>query len=79
MQAMAMRITTVVTPLIAQPIGITHGDNGLVADRGSNYLDIILKYISREKDLIKIGNSARNHVKTNFSWSAIAEKYRTVD
>ena len=78
LQAMAMAIPVLVTPLIARPIDIKDGVNGFVAERGDDMREK-LRYILHDKKLLgQIGEAGRAHVLSHFSWQRIADQYRTL-
>ncbi len=75
LQAMAMGIPVLTTPLIADPIRIIHNDTGIVAKRDSAFLEAIETALENPSLLDKIGENGRLHVEKNFSWEHVASRY----
>lgn len=75
LQAMSMGIPVVVTPLIAGPIRITSSEEGLVAERGKEFLEAIEIALNDPLLREQIGNRGRNHVVKFYSWAGIASEY----
>jgi len=74
----AMGLPAISTTIAGIPDIIIHGKTGFIVDVFDT--DSIIKYartLFEDEDFAKrIGESARKHVTTNFSWTAMADKYQ---
>lgn len=75
LQAMAAGLPVLVTPLIARPIGIEHGNTGFVADRGPEFSEMLNTVLADRNTLKKVGTAAREFVERDFSWASVAGMY----
>jgi len=75
LQAMAMGIPVVATKLIADPIGIQHGETGFVAERGPDFVQAIEMALANRVLLDRIGRLGRLHIEQNYSWQQVASIY----
>lgn len=78
LQAMAMGLPVLVTPLIAKPIGIRDGELGFVAERGTLFLEKLDCLLSDSNALMAVGDNARSYVESNFSWRAMSRRYEAL-
>jgi len=80
LEASAMGIPIVATSVGGIPDIVVHGKTGFLVDKLS--VELYARYAANlleHKDLAeKIGKNAREHVKTNFLWSTVAEKYERI-
>lgn len=75
LQAMAMGIPVVATPLIADPIGMRSGETGFVAERGPAYLRAVEGALADRGALERIGRASRTHIDSSLSWRHAATTY----
>jgi len=75
LQAMAMGFPCIVSKLIADPIGIRHGVNGLVFETIEEFFDLVQKRKLVEVEKIRL--NSRAYIVEEFSWEAQVKKYLT--
>jgi glycosyltransferase involved in cell wall biosynthesis len=76
LQAMALGMAVICTPNVAAPIGIIDGYNGFIRPRTEALADEIVEIINNKSALRAVSVAGCQHVKANFEWAAVAEKYR---
>jgi glycosyltransferase involved in cell wall biosynthesis len=78
LQAMAMGIPVVATKLIAKPIGIKHGQTGIIAERGAGFVQAIEMLLANRVLLDRVGRAGCLHIQQNYSWQYVASCYMTI-
>lgn len=78
LQAMAMGIPVVVSPLIARPIQIVHNETGFVAERGQEFLETLKMAVENPSLLGNVGGDGRLHIEEKFSWQHVSSCYMNI-
>ncbi len=74
LNAMSMGKLVISTTVGAEGLGVTHGDNIILADSPTEFVSAIDHYINAPDECMAIGKRARKFVTQNFSWASICEK-----
>lgn len=75
LQAMSVGLPVLVTPLIAEPIGITDGVDGFVSPMGAEFVERAEALLSDSLELDQVGMAGREKIVREFSWSSVAARY----
>lgn len=78
LEAMAMGKTVVSTSLGAKDIGVTHGENIIIADDPKKFSEYVAILIQDEKLRDEIGKNARKFVEENYSWEKLTNRLAEV-
>lgn len=74
-EMMAMAKTIVSTPIGAEGLSYTDGENILIADKPHEFARLVVKALREEKWRASIGTNARNFVASRCSWDAVAGQF----
>lgn len=75
MQAMAMGVPVFVTPLIANPLGITDGIHGFVEGRGEKFTSRLTSILYQPELLQNIGIKGRDKIVQHYAWRKVGQDY----
>lgn len=76
LQAMAMGLPCVVTPLIGVPVGMKDDETGVIAERGESFVRAIVGLVRDSERRQRLGQAARALIEARFSWASVAGRYR---
>ena len=74
LEAMAMGLPCITTPLANDAINATHGKQIFVANTKEEFIKIAQELLNNEALRIEIGNNAKEFVQNNFSWTTSTGK-----
>lgn len=70
LEAMAMALPVVTTPMVNRAIGATAGQSVLLAESGEHFAHLILDLLRKAQLRTLLGTNARAFVEAHFSWEA---------
>jgi glycosyltransferase involved in cell wall biosynthesis len=75
LQAMALGVPVVTTPIGAEGLGVTHGVNIAVAENAKDFVDSVCRLLADEHMAERIGQAGRRHVQEKFMWESILGRW----
>ena len=69
LEAMAMGLPCITTPLANNALGATDGENILLAEQTKVFVEKIVVFLTERGMFDEIGNKGQLFVKQNYSWS----------
>lgn len=75
MQAMALGVPVLVTPLIAKPLSVEDGVHGFVEDRGESFADRLGSLLEQPERLRAVGAKGRDLIEQQYSWEKVGRDY----
>jgi len=73
LEAMAMRLPCITSPLANNALGATHGEHILIGSSPTDYAIHIMNLLEDEKLYKKIAVNGHNYVHTHFIWESSVE------
>lgn len=74
LEAMSMGIPCVVTKIVNEAIGGTHGKNLFVAESIQEFIDLTIRLLQDEELRARMGAEARDFVRATFDWVSVGEQ-----
>lgn len=74
LEAMSMEIPCVVTKIVNEAIGGTHGKNLFVAESIQEFVDLSIKLLQNEELRSQMGKEARSFVRATYDWESVGEQ-----
>jgi polysaccharide biosynthesis protein PslH len=78
LEALALRLPVVATPLSVDGIAVEHGEDVLVAQRDEEIVAAVLRLLEDTDLREQLGANGRRLIEENYSWSQVAEQYEAL-
>jgi polysaccharide biosynthesis protein PslH len=78
LEALACGTPAVATPLAAQGLGASDGEQLLIAAAGDPFADAVVRLLRDDELRARLGAAGREHVLAHASWSAVADAYEAL-
>lgn len=74
LEAMSMGIPCIVTKIVNEAIGGTHGENLFVAESIQEFIDLTIRLLQEEELRTHMGQKAREFVKATYDWASVGDQ-----
>jgi polysaccharide biosynthesis protein PslH len=74
-EAMAAGVATVSTPVGAEGLDVSHGENIILAEAPDAFAQACLDLLDGESRRQRIAANAKNHVRERYGWEAVARRF----
>lgn len=74
LEAMSMGIPCIVTKIVNEAIGGTHGENLFVAESIQEFIDLTIRLLQDEELRTQMGQRARKFVQVTYDWGSVGDQ-----